>query len=839
MKKTLLAKSVAIHGFWCCMAFLVACGIPAVASAQTQTIRIVTYNIDTDQGQNGAAFTLPQPGLITPASGGSVTNGGVLESIGEEIVNGDPAQPIDILALQETTSNTTTVQPIVDGLNAFYSVHGPVAGYAMSPYQATESGGFNASGNGPNALVYNTNTVQLLASVPVDPPGGTNNLGSISGEYREVMRYKFAPADTTPATNNEFYIYVSHYKASTGSANEAHRLGEAQIIRNDEANNLPADARVIYLGDYNPTAGSGEAAYQTILSNSAPNGAQQGQGFDPLNPSGSTNIDWGVTTTNTDILFMLTESASNLRFRDDLQVMTSNVFYGVAGGLQYVPGTFHTFGNNATIPWGSSVVNASNTALNGIPSNALISAAQCSTNLTTATDHLPVVADYTIFVLPSAPVASFTASSTNGVAPLNVIFTDTSSGSITGWAWAFGDGNTSVSQDPTNFYLNPGTYTVQEIVSGLGGESTNVQPDYIVVNCPTITLSPSSLPDSIVGSSYSQTISASGGTGSYTYTVNVGTLPTGLSLSSDGVISGTPTAAGSSSFTVLATDTSTGCTGQRSYTLNVVCPTITLSPNGANPTVLTGGTVGTAYSQTITASGGIGTYTYAKTSGTLPTGLSFSSAGVLSGTPTVSGLYTFTVTATDTNGCTGSQAYSVTVSCPTLTLSATSVTLTAKGGSKHVRVKVEGAGCAWTAVSNDPFIIITSGGSGTGNRAVHYTVLGNPNTSERFGTMTIAGRIFTVNQAMGGCTFKLSPKNGRFKAVGGSATVKVKPNFSDCVWTVVKDEAFSFITITDGASGVGEGTVSYTVAPNSDTAAQFGSITIGGKLFIITQEGTQ
>ena len=87
--------------------------------------------------------------------------------------------------------------------------------------------------------------------MPVDPPGGIGNLGSASGEYREVMRYEFAPAGVAATMTNEFYIYVSHYKAGTGTANEINRLGEAQIIRNDEANNLPANARVIYVGDYN------------------------------------------------------------------------------------------------------------------------------------------------------------------------------------------------------------------------------------------------------------------------------------------------------------------------------------------------------------------------------------------------------------------------------------------------------------------------------------------------------------------------------------------------------------------------------------------------------------
>ncbi len=212
-----------------CLVLLVAAHFTTIAFAQTRTLRIVTYNIEAD-----VSGTTPLPGLIAPPSNtANVQAGGVLEGIGEELLNGN-AQPLDILALEETTSNPTTVAPIVSALNSFYGVAGM---YSNSTYQATQFGGSAniGSGNGPNALVFNAKTIQLVASVPVDPSGGVGNLGSASGEYREVMRYEFAPAGVVPALSNEFYIYVSHYKASTGSGNEAKRLGEAQIIRTNEA----------------------------------------------------------------------------------------------------------------------------------------------------------------------------------------------------------------------------------------------------------------------------------------------------------------------------------------------------------------------------------------------------------------------------------------------------------------------------------------------------------------------------------------------------------------------------------------------------------------------------
>ena len=304
----------------------------------------------------------------------------------------------------------------------------------MSTYQATEEGGSPTSGNGPNALVYNTTTVQLLASVPVDPPGGTSKLGSSSGEYREVMRYEFAPAGVATTAANEFYIYVSHYKASSGAQNEAYRLGEAQIIRTDETS-LPANARVLYVGDYNPDDGSGEPGYQTIISNTAPNGIVQGGGIDPMNLSGATNLNWS----NGSLISQNTEATTSLKYRDDLQVMTTNVYYGAPGGLAYVPGTYHVFGNNGTTAFGGSV-GSGNSALTDLVSSAsypyqYITAAQLYTDLTTASDHLPVVADYTIPIsapsLAVSPASSFASTGNQGgpFSPSSQTYTLTNSGS--------------------------------------------------------------------------------------------------------------------------------------------------------------------------------------------------------------------------------------------------------------------------------------------------------------------------------------------------------------------------------------------------------------------------
>jgi hypothetical protein len=183
--------------------------------------------------------------------------------------------------------------------------------------------------------------------------------------------------------------------------------------------------------------------------------------------------------------------------------------------------------------------------------------------------------------------------------------------------------------------------------------------------CPAITLSPATLPAGTVGTAYSQLLSASGGTGAYTFALAAGSsLPSGLTLTTGGLLSGTLMAAGSFNFTINATDVN-GCLGSNAFSLTATCPGITVTP-----ATLTQGTVGAAYNQTLAANGGSAPYTFALANGSaLPSGLTLSSGGALTGIPLVAGSFNFTVNATDSKGCAGSAAFALTLVCPALTVS--------------------------------------------------------------------------------------------------------------------------------------------------------------------------
>jgi subtilisin-like proprotein convertase family protein len=261
-------------------------------------------------------------------------------------------------------------------------------------------------------------------------------------------------------------------------------------------------------------------------------------------------------------------------------------------------------------------------------------------------------------ILPGATVGTFydqTVSATGGTSPHTFSVTagtlptgltlDANTGQITGTPTAAGTFNFTITA--ADFYGCTGSTAYS-----------------VLVQCPVITVSPANLPNGTVGTSYDQTVSASGGTSPYTFAVTSGNLPTGLTLDSNtGQISGTPTAAGTFNFDITATDTY-GCTGVTSYSITMNCPAITV-----NPATLPNGTIGASYDQTVSGSGGTAPYTFAVTSGNLPTGLTLdANTGQITGTPTALGTFNFDITATDTYGCSGTQSYSITINCPVITV---------------------------------------------------------------------------------------------------------------------------------------------------------------------------
>ena len=131
-----------------------------------------------------------------------------------------------------------------------------------------------------------------------------------------------------------------------------------------------------------------------------------------------------------------------------------------------------------------------------------------------------------------------------------------------------------------------------------------------------------------------------------------------------------------------------------------------------------------------------------------------------------------------------------------------------------------GSGCTWTATSNDAWITITSGASGSGNGSVGYSMAANSEASPRTGTLTIAGQTFTVTQAgrPAGCSI-FPASQFFFGNVGFTGTVAVTAGSGGCTWTANSNDRW--ITITSGFSGTGDGAVGYSVAALRRRQRQF------------------
>jgi hypothetical protein len=178
------------------------------------------------------------------------------------------------------------------------------------------------------------------------------------------------------------------------------------------------------------------------------------------------------------------------------------------------------------------------------------------------------------------------------------------------------------------------------------------------------------------------------------------------------------------------------------------------------------------------------------------------------------------------------QTFTITQAAGTGSYAIAPTNRTHGSGAEAAAVNVTaGNGCAWTTGSNAGWITISSGGSGTGNGVVGYTLSVNATGSTRVGTLTIAGQTFTVTQTA--CSYSLSASGASYPATGGSGSVALTAD-SQCPWTA--DSVSGWITITSAASGTGSGTVGYGAQPNPTSNVRTGIVTVAGQTFRVTQD---
>jgi Putative Ig domain len=233
---------------------------------------------------------------------------------------------------------------------------------------------------------------------------------------------------------------------------------------------------------------------------------------------------------------------------------------------------------------------------------------------------------------------------------------------------------------PASLIAAPGIATIAAYTSGrYGGTSGTLS---FTIDAPPVTttttttttsttttttspsITTSSLPSGSTGTYYTNTLAATGGTTPYTWAVSAGTVPPGLALGgSTGTLFGTPTTAGTYSFTAEVKDSAAKST-TKSFSVGIVASATPLAISTAS---LPAGTEGTAYSQTLAATGGASPYAWSVSNGSVPPGLALGgSTGALSGTPSTSGSYSFTAQVKDSVGGASTKTFSVGIGAATV-----------------------------------------------------------------------------------------------------------------------------------------------------------------------------
>jgi hypothetical protein len=411
---------------------------------------------------------------------------------------------------------------------------------------------------------------------------------------------------------------------------------------------------------------------------------------------------------------------------------------------------------------------------------------------------------------------------------------------------AGGSGSVTVNASTGCAWTATTNVTWISITSGGSGTGTGTVNYAVAINTSSIartgTVNAAGLPHTVAQAGVPCTytinptnanIAAGGGTVSVSVTSPTGCAWTAAPV--DAWLSVAPTSGSSNGTVVVTAQTNTNGT-QRTGTATIAGKTFSVTQAGVTCTYTLSPT-----STNVSASATSGSFGV-----TSPTGCAWTATPVDSWIHTTSsgtggGTVSYTV---DANASTSSRSGTINVQGRTFTvnqagvgctydLTSTSTNVPAAGGDGSFGVTA-GTGCTWGAASNDSWITITGGASGSGTGTVNFSVASNSSSVTRTGTVTAAGLTFTLTQNGAPCSYSINPTNATVAAGGGTASIAVTAP-AGCAWTASSNDGW--LTIQSGASGTGSGTVVFAAASNTSTNARSGSLTVAGLAFDVTQTG--
>ena len=284
-----------------------------------------------------------------------------------------PAQPIDIICFQECP------QAAVGPLGNLLAASAPAGiTYTRATYTTSSS---EDGATGAQALFFRTDRFSEITSGHVDlSTGGSRNsdrwLLQLTGYSSTAAR---------------LYVYSSHLKASSGSANESERLSGATTLRNN-ADALPAGSNIIFLGDYNMYTNS-ESGYVKMTTGGVH------PAIDPWGTANWTGASNAIKHTQSPLLTSTNLVGGGVDDRFDLHLFTGALNDGA--GLAYIPGTVRTLGND-----GNHFDLAINTGNNSYYPSNIARGNALADALFVASDHMPVIMEYQV---PASMSASLQA----------------------------------------------------------------------------------------------------------------------------------------------------------------------------------------------------------------------------------------------------------------------------------------------------------------------------------------------------------------------------------------------------------------------------------------------